>query len=342
MPRWRFILKQTSRPSNRGRDQGPEGEGSVSPTRDLADFYRYLESEKHYSPHTRQAYRRDLERVFEALGIDPCQPVDWRAIQPHDIRRVIARLHRQGLSGRSLQRLLSSLRSLFNYLCRHGRAESNPAQGIPAPKAARKLPQTLSVDEMDRLLAIRDENPWLLARDRAMMELLYGCGLRLSELTALNMRDIDWQEQSLRVEGKGRKMRKIPFGRQAKKAMEQWINVRSLNMNGDWTNDRQANGGHALFVSQRGKRISGSCVRQRIKKRASEQHLACNLYPHMMRHSFASHLLESSQDLRAVQELLGHANLSTTQIYTHLDFQHLAGVYDQAHPRARAKAVKKT
>ncbi|MBL4712161.1 MAG: tyrosine recombinase XerC, partial [Gammaproteobacteria bacterium] len=255
-----------------------------------------------------------------------------------DIRKCVAQLHRQGLSGKSLQRWLSSIRSLFTFLCRFQRATHNPAMGVPAPKAAKRLPKTLNIDEITQLLDGKNlyknntgnkvQSPVIPVRNRAMMELMYACGLRLSELSGLNMRDIDWQQQTLVVTGKGQKQRRIPFGGKAKTAINHWLKHRAL------LTDKSE---QALFVSIRGGRLSNSSIQKQLKKMAVAQGLNTNVYPHMLRHSFASHLLESSKDLRAVQELLGHANLSTTQIYTHLDFQHLAGVYDDAHPRARKK-----
>ncbi len=301
---------------------------------DLAQFYRYLQSERRYSTHTVLAYRRDIQHFIDSCFLDESQCLPWDDIKPADIRRCVATLHRKGLSGKSLQRWLSSIRSLFNYLCRFKRASNNPAIGIPAPKVARRLPKTLNVDEIDRLLqtgtgktAATAENK-LLSRDNAMLELMYGCGLRLSELSGLNLSDIDWQQQIIMVTGKGKKQRHLPFGGKAKAAVSHWLDFRiQLAQNDEM----------ALFVSSRGSRLSNSSIQKRLKKTAIRQGLNVNVSPHMLRHSFASHLLESSKDLRAVQELLGHANLSTTQIYTHLDFQHLAGVYDNAHPRARKK-----
>lgn len=300
---------------------------------DLQRFFNYLESERRYSAHTVLAYRRDIKRLIESCALDEEKNVNWDEIKQADIRRCVATLHRQGLSGKSLQRWLSTIRSLFNYLCRFKRASNNPAIGIPAPKAAKRLPNTLNVDEIDQLLRKRavegspDKND-LSVRDIAMMELMYACGLRLSELSGLNLQDIDWQQQSVIVTGKGQKQRRLPFGSKAKVAMKTWIKQR------DMVAAEQID---ALFVSLRGSRLSNSSIQKRLKKMALTQGLNANVYPHMLRHSFASHILESSNDLRAVQELLGHANLSTTQIYTHLDFQHLAGVYDNAHPRARKK-----
>ena len=290
---------------------------------DLKDFYTYLESERRYSPHTLAAYRCDLDAFIafsKQRGIK-----DWDKVDDLHVRAFVASQHRKGLSGTSLQRQLSSIRTLFNYLCRHHRAEKNPAQGVPAPRATKRLPDTLSVDQLERLLAFPGDDA-LACRDRAIMELFYGCGLRLSELTGLELGDIDWQQRTVSVTGKGRKQRHVPFGTKAEKALKQWLKHRNINAEHDQK---------ALFLSRNGKRLSNSSVQQRLKKRARQQDVGISLHPHMLRHSFASHILESSNDLRAVQELLGHANLSTTQIYTHLDFQHLAGVYDKAHPRSR-------
>ncbi|PCJ89327.1 MAG: tyrosine recombinase XerC [Thiotrichaceae bacterium] len=301
---------------------------------DLDKFYRYLRAEKRYSSHTVAAYSRDINHFINGGAFDGDLPLDWDSIKQADIRRIVAQLHRKGLSGKSLQRWLSSIRSLFNYLCRFKRAKHNPAVGIPAPKTAKRLPKTLNVDEINQLLEIRaattttEESNNLICRDNAMMELMYACGLRLSELSGLNMSDIDWQQQTLNVIGKGQKQRRVPFGKKAKQAINNWKKVRDQVVNENET---------ALFISSRGSRISNSSIQKRMKKMAITQGLNTPVYPHMLRHSFASHILESSKDLRAVQELLGHANLSTTQIYTHLDFQHLAGVYDNAHPRARKK-----
>ncbi len=301
---------------------------------DLDKFYRYLRAEKRYSSHTVAAYSRDINHFIRGGAFDGNLPLEWDDIKQADIRRIVAQLHRKGLSGKSLQRWLSSIRSLFNYLCRFKRAKHNPAVGIPAPKTAKRLPKTLNVDEINQLLEIRavttitEESKSLICRDNAMMELMYACGLRLSELSGLNMSDIDWQQQTLNVIGKGQKQRRVPFGKKAKQAINNWKKSRDQMVNKNET---------ALFISSRGSRISNSSIQKRMKKMAIAQGLNTPVYPHMLRHSFASHILESSKDLRAVQELLGHANLSTTQIYTHLDFQHLAGVYDNAHPRARKK-----
>lgn len=290
---------------------------------DLEHFYTYIESEKRYSKHTLSAYKRDL-RDF----VNHCESINietWSGITEKEVRSFVSAQHRGGLSGRSLQRQLSTIRTLFKFLCRHKIAKNNPAIGIPAPKSSKRLPETLNVDQINALLHSSNKDP-LAQRDLAMMELMYASGLRLSELTGLNLIDIDWQQGSLIVTGKGQKQRRVPFGKNANKALKDWLKARALIVAADE---------EAVFISKRGTRISNSSVQQRIKKWALKQGLDASLYPHMLRHSFASHLLESSRDLRAVQELLGHANLSTTQIYTHLDFQHLASIYDKAHPRAR-------
>lgn len=303
----------------------------------LQRFYDYLQSERAYSAHTVAAYRRDIRHFITcysgAEDADHEVAIDWQTVTQADIRRCVAQLHRQGLSGKSLQRWLSSLRHLFNYLCRHHGLARNPAVGVPAPKAVRRLPKTLNVDEINQLLRLRDgakskRGGALQQRDNAMLELIYGCGLRLSELSSLNLDDVDWQEKVITVTGKGRKQRRLPFGGKAEQALKQWLKQRALQADENET---------AVFVSSRGSRISNSSIQKRLKQTALRQGLNTHVYPHMLRHSFASHILESSSDLRAVQELLGHANLSTTQIYTHLDFQHLASVYDNAHPRARQK-----
>ena len=293
---------------------------------DLERFYSYLESERRYSTHTLAAYGRDLTTFIAFCG--PGLP-GWEGIDEHRVRGFVASQHRKGLSGRSLQRQLSAIRTLFNFLCRHGLARRNPAQCIPAPKSPRRLPETVGVDQINRLLSLHCSDA-LSCRDLAVMELLYGCGLRLSELTGLDLGDIDWQQRTVLVSGKGRKQRLAPFGSKAEAALRRWIRERTTLLRSD-----QAMNEQALFLSRRGDRISNSSIQQRLKKHASNLGVELSLYPHMLRHSFASHLLESCSDLRAVQELLGHANLSTTQIYTHLDFQHLASVYDKAHPRSR-------
>ncbi len=292
-------------------------------TADLADFYTYLQSERRYSPHTLAAYKRDLGAFIAFSRTRGFQ--HWKQMDELHVRAFVASQHRKGLSGTSLQRQLSAVRTLFTFLCRYDRADNNPAVGVPAPKAPKRLPETLTVDQLDCLLAFPGDDA-LACRDRAMLELLYGCGLRLSELGRLDLGDIDWQQHAVAVTGKGRKQRRVPFGNKAEAAMKQWLQHRSHLVETEIK---------AFFISRHGRRLSNSSIQQRLKKRADQQGLGLSLYPHMLRHSFASHLLESSNDLRAVQELLGHANLSTTQIYTHLDFQHLATVYHKAHPRSK-------
>ena len=290
-----------------------------------ARFLDYLRDERGLSPRTRAAYQRDLQRLSDELeqrGID-----DPARVTEHDIRQFIARLHRQGLGPRSIQRLLSAIRSFYSWQMREGLAGSNPAATVRAPKARRKLPATLDTEAVTRLLDIRDSSP-LALRDKAIMELFYSSGLRLSELASLRWDQIDPASGLLRVTGKGGKTRLVPIGRQAAAALVEWRKVRGQFAGFDEP---------AVFVSNRGRPISPRSIQARIRHWARVQGLPQQVHPHLLRHSFASHLLESSGDLRAVQELLGHADISTTQVYTHLDFQHLARVYDRAHPRARKK-----
>jgi len=291
----------------------------------IARFYQYLETEKQYSSHTLKNYQRDITAFLsycEQQSID-----EFSQLDSAHIRSFVASRHRQGLAGRSLQRNLSALRSLFHYLNKQRLLSTNPAKGVRAPKTPRKLPEVLTVDQLDQLLHIRSDDI-LSIRDKAMMEMMYGCGLRLSELVGLDLKKIDAKQQKINVIGKGEKQRELPYGGKAKEALQGWLSVRPQLADSEE---------QAVFVSQRGQRLKQRSIQQRMKKWAIKQELECDLYPHKLRHSFASHILESSGDLRAVQELLGHENLSTTQIYTHLDFQHLAKVYDDAHPRARKK-----
>lgn len=244
-----------------------------------------------------------------------------------DGRKFMAELHRQGLGARTIHRQLSAARSFYRYLMREGLCEINPLAGLSAPKPEKRLPEVLSVDQLQRLFRDVGKDP-LMLRDVAMMELLYSSGLRLSELVGLDIDDINFDDHIVRVTGKGNKMRDIPIGRFAYQALHVWLKERQQLKIQDPL---------ALFLSQQGKRLSTRSVQLRMNKLARQQGLDGPVHPHMLRHSFASHLLESSGDLRAVQELLGHASISTTQIYTHLDYQHLAKVYDQAHPRARKR-----
>lgn len=295
----------------------------------ITAFLEYIRYERRLSAATLESYRRDLKQ-FSAWLLQQ-QPsgelIPWPKIHQHQVRAWIASRHRDGIGGKSLQRQLSSLRAFYRYLLREGEAEHNPAEGVRAPKVKRPLPHVADADEVAQLLNL-DGSDLLLLRDRAMMELFYSSGLRLSELVSLNVDDLPAIGDQLEVTGKGAKTRRVPVGGMARNALDAWLKVR-LQL--------APTQEQALFVSKRGRRISPRTVQQRLALRAQQQGLVQHLHPHMLRHSFASHLLESSSDLRAVQELLGHADISTTQIYTHLDFQHLAQVYDKAHPRARKR-----
>lgn len=284
-----------------------------------------LRAGRQLSAHSLEAAQRDLAQVMQFCHD---QDIDgWSRLQPADVRQWLASLRRKNYAPASMARMLSSLRSFFRYLQRQGLVNNNPAQGIRAPRGEKRLPRTLDVDRAGQLLDQLPADTVPEVRDWAMLELLYSSGLRLSELTGLDLPDLDLAAGQVRVLGKGGKQRDLPVGSKARAALQDWLAVRS----------QLARDTPALFVGERGARIHPSVVRQRLRQ-AGQLELGQHLHPHMLRHSFASHLLESSQDLRAVQELLGHANISTTQIYTHLDFQHLAQVYDRAHPRARSKA----
>ena len=291
----------------------------------LERFFNYLQHERRLSPHTLSAYRRDLTRLSEYC--DSADISEWSALTPQLVRSFVAWRHRRGAGGRTLQRELSALRSFFNFLLREGVVEQNPGVDIPAPKSEKKLPNALDVDKTIHLVEIQGDEP-LVLRDRALMEIIYSSGLRLAETVGLDIDSIDRHDATVRVVGKGSKARVVPVGREALKALERWLKVR-----GQMAPLEEK----ALFVSQRGKRISPRSVQQRMREWGIKQGIEARVHPHMLRHSFASHILESSGDLRAVQELLGHADIATTQIYTHLDFQHLAKVYDLAHPRARKR-----
>ena len=291
-------------------------------------FLEHLSHERRLSPHTHSNYQRDLnnlQRYCDERSINT-----WQQLDSQLIRGYVAWRHRNGLSGSSLQRELSAIRAFLNYLIREGQLTSNVAQGISAPKQGRKLPKTLDVDEVSQLLDGPAGNPEdeLQLRDLTMMELMYSCGLRLAELVDLDLGGVDLNGAMVRVVGKGNKAREVPVGGKAISALRNWLKVRPGIAKADET---------ALFVSKLGKRLSHRSVQKRMKELGLKQGLLANVHPHRLRHSFASHMLESSGDLRAVQELLGHADISTTQIYTHLDFQHLAEVYDKAHPRAKKK-----
>jgi integrase/recombinase XerC len=304
----------------------------------LYSFLVYLREEKQLSPRTVDAYSRDLNRLLHFCQDNKEINVKrWSDLSTSQVRRFVAELRVSGLSGKSLQRVLSAIRSFYNYLARELEARRNPAKGISAPKQDKKLPATLDADQVTQLLNIQDKG-WHATRDRAVMELFYSSGLRLSELVDLDITDLDLSDRSLRVTGKGNKTRTLPIGGKAAAAIRLWLDCRN-ELPGRQASARQvkALSHQAVFISERGTRIGRRTVQARLRKWQLKQHLPGNLHPHMLRHSFASHMLESSGNLRAVQELLGHADISTTQIYTHLDFQHLADVYDKAHPRARSK-----
>ncbi|MCG6966422.1 MAG: tyrosine recombinase XerC [Chromatiaceae bacterium] len=292
----------------------------------LAAFLDHLHYERRLSPRTLASYRSDLEEFLAWLrGHDV---VDWTQVDSQQVRGYAAARHRQGLAPKSLQRHLSAIRAWYRYLLRERQVQVNPADGVRAPKVRRRLPHTLDADQLARLMQLPGDAV-LDRRDRAIMELFYSSGLRLAELTALEVADMHSGDGLLQITGKGSKTRRVPIGRFARQAVADWLAVRP---------QLAARAETALFVSRRGTRLSARSVEARLRQRAIEQGMPNHVHPHMLRHSFASHLLESSGDLRAVQELLGHADISTTQVYTHLDFQHLAQVYDQAHPRARRKS----
>lgn len=292
-------------------------------------FLAHLAQIRRLSSHTVAAYRRDLEHFSHWL-VKFYPETHLKSSQAEQIRQYSSTCHRQGLSPKSLQRRLSALRSFFTYLQKQNKIDINPAADLRAPKQRRKLPKTLEVDQVGQLLKIAGSDD-LATRDQAILELFYSSGLRLSELIALNVIDLDCQAKLVRVTGKGRKTRIVPVGKKALQASQKWLKIR-----GNLAKPAET----AFFVSKQGKRLHPRTVQAMLKKRALEQGMERSVHPHQLRHSFASHLLESSGDLRAVQELLGHADLATTQIYTHLDFQHLAKVYDAAHPRAKRQTPK--
>ncbi len=290
-------------------------------------FVRHLEKERQLSPHTVDAYRRDLRLLTNfcertSLGIE--------SLDSYTVRQFAAECHRRGSSPRSIARRLSAIRSFLAFMVREGIIKSNPASGVQAPKPSRRLPATLDADQVASLLALAGEDD-LTVRDRAMLELFYSSGLRLAELVGVDLSDLDFPDRTVRVTGKGNKVRIVPVGRYALEALETWIVVRVTIAKPQEV---------ALFVSRRGTRLAPRTVQSRLKRWAQQQGAPVGVHPHMLRHSFASHMLESSGNLRAVQELLGHASLSTTQVYAHLDFQHLAQIYDKAHPRAQRRDDK--
>jgi len=288
-----------------------------------------LQYQRRLSKHTLSSYQRDLNafaQYCEKVFADEIN--QWKDILSAHVRQYIAKRHQQGLAASSLQRNLSSIRSFFNFLLKKNLMQNNPANGLSAPRKARKLPDVLDVDQATRLMEIPAAGDVYAIRDKAILELFYSAGLRLSELVELDLDSFNKALTSVRVTGKGNKQREVPVGKQARQALNKWLQSRSELLS-------TAEESKALFLGKQGKRISPRTIQKRMNEWAIKQGIDVHVHPHMLRHSFASHILESSGDLRAVQELLGHSDISTTQIYTHLDFQHLAEVYDKAHPRSK-------
>ena len=297
--------------------------------KEIQKFLSYLESVKQYSKHTISGYRRDLTKLSGyLLNIDI---EDWQSVNEHELRTFVNSERRRGLSPRSIQRVLSTSRSFFEYLLVEGVIKLSPAQNINSPKSAQLLPKAMDADLVQRLLDFKP-NGLIEVRDKAIAELLYSSGLRLSEVCTLDVQDLELKERVCRVTGKGNKMRVVPVGKKAIQAIRDWLIHRKELKNS------KSSSSEAMFLNNKGKRISARSIQLRLEKLCAQRGLP-GINPHMLRHSFASHVLESSGDLRAVQEMLGHADIATTQIYTKLDFQHLSKVYDSAHPRAR-KGIK--
>jgi integrase/recombinase XerC len=290
-------------------------------------FLLHLAHERRVSGHTIAAYGHDLHALAQFSGAR--RSSTWSKLGSSHMRAFAAAQHGAGMSPRSIQRRLSAARTFYEFLMREGHCTRNPAQGVSAPKTKKRLPATLDADQMGRLLAFRVDGT-LSARDKAIMELFYSSGLRLTELVSLSMTAVDLKDRTVRVLGKGNKTRIVPIGRQAIAALKQWLLARAALVK---------SGTDALFVGKSGRRLSVRAVQLRVGAWGRRQGIGVHVHPHMFRHSFATHLLESSGDLRGVQELLGHADIGTTQIYTHLDFQHLATVYEAAHPRARRRSA---
>jgi integrase/recombinase XerC len=294
-------------------------------------FLRHLAQERRLSPHTGAAYQRDLAQLAswcDKQGLD-----DWPDLDHGHVRSFAARSHAAGIGPRSIQRRLSAIRSFFHYLQREGMCAHNPAVDVQAPKSGKRLPRTLDADQMAKVLepaaAVQGNDPRLAARDLAIMELLYSSGLRLAELIGLDLEQLDLADRTVRVTGKGAKVRIVPVGKQAVTTLRNWLKLRA---------EFAGSGEKAVFLGRNGSRIGARAIQHRLVKISRQRGLPVRLHPHLFRHSFATHLLESSHDLRGVQEMLGHADIGTTQVYTHLDFQHLAHIYDEAHPRARRKS----
>lgn len=305
-------------------------------------FLSHIQNERQLSSFTQRSYKRDLSRLLEFCHLNNI--LQWVQFDVFQARAFTSWRHRQGLGGRSLQRELSAQRTFFKFLEREGVIHYNAVVGISAPKYPHKLPNTMDVDEVHQLLQIQPTS-LLELRDCAMMELFYSSGLRLAELIAININDLDMQDRTVRVTGKGSKVRVVPVGKRAIEAIKNWLNARTqitcdtgnVSNSLDDRSGCEKKGQQAMFLTRAGRRIARRTVEYRLSLWGRKQNLSSRVNPHKLRHSFATHILESSSNLRAVQELLGHADISTTQVYTHLDFQHLAKVYDQAHPRARKK-----
>lgn len=293
----------------------------------IAHFLQYLQAEKRYSEHTLSNYARDLAS-FSQFKARYLADKDWQKLTAHDLRAFAAASHRDGLGGKTIARRLSACRSFFKFLLREGVLSFNPADGVSAPKSEKKLPSAMDADAISGLLDRGSNKPGDI-RDHAILELFYSTGLRLSELANLDVKDMQSPDGQLSITGKGAKDRRVMVGKKAKQAVDRWLQHRPQFA--------KTHSDDALFLNQQGGRLSTRGVQQRIKLLAQKRGLDRNLHPHMMRHSFATHMLESSSDLRAVQELLGHSDISTTQIYTHLDFQHLSETYEKSHPRAKKK-----
>jgi integrase/recombinase XerC len=302
----------------------------------LSDYLDVLSRQRGLSSHTVNAYRRDLNKVAAFLVAAGLR--EWRSLDQYLLEEFIATVSEQALDIRSQQRLLSSLRGFYDWLAERGEAAFNPARGLRLKTHRRELPRVLDVDLIQQLLdaPAPDEEPekFLWIRDRAMMELFYSSGLRLSELAYATLQQLDRTDWHITVTGKGNKTRRVPVGRKAQASLQEWLPLRA-----QWSTEKSAD---LLFITPKGSRFTERAIQLRLAWQGRRVGLPQHIHPHMLRHSFASHLLESSQDLRAVQELLGHADISTTQIYTHLDYQHLASVYDKAHPRAKKAASKLT
>ncbi|MBC7755737.1 MAG: tyrosine recombinase XerC [Bdellovibrio sp.] len=290
----------------------------------LAEYLTFLNFERGLSPLTRENYARDITQLIKLADSSALNE-----LQNIHIRRFIASLHSKGLGGKSIARMLSSWRGFFEFLVIRKGFTANPVIGLRAPKSPKTLPQALSIEQATKLVDISDDDT-LAVRDHAILELFYSSGLRLSELVNLNLDALDFSDGTVEVTGKGNKTRIVPMGAHAMEAIQKWLQIRT-------TISKYNAAEKAVFIGLQGRRVGARNLQLRLKEWSIKQGINSSVHPHMLRHSFASHVLQSSGDLRAVQEMLGHANISTTQIYTHLDFQHLSKTYDAAHPRAKKK-----